>query len=175
MLRKLLIILSVMVSALSAQPAAADALAFTKSAIVISDQLGSTRSIPGAVVEYKLLYTNPLANLFVPVRNIVTSDVLPANVVMRVSDLALAGKGPVEFADGNLLGTGLLGSGLSYSFTSLGSSSDGIEFFNGTTWAYQPQPDADGYDPNVRAIRITTTGQFVTTSSFQLRFRVKIR
>lgn len=172
MLRKLLILLPALVAA---SPAAAESLAFTKSATVVSDSLGSTRSIPGAVVEYKLLYTNPLANLFTPVRNIVTSDTLPANVVMRVADVAIAGKGPVEFADGNLLGTGLLGSGLAYNFTSLGSTTDGIEFFDGTSWTYQPQPDADGYDANVRAIRVTTTGQFVTTSMFRLRFRVRIR
>lgn len=161
---------------LFATPAWGDSLTVTKTATVISDPLGYTlvpRSLPGAIVDYKVLYQNPSGNFLKPVRNLVTEDVLPANVVLNVGDLAGAGKGPVEFVDGGLLGLGA--SGLGYSFASLASSTDGLEFYNGTTWAYTPQPDAAGYDPAVRAIRVTTTATFATNTSFQLRYRVKIR
>ncbi|RZK00601.1 MAG: hypothetical protein EOO76_12115 [Novosphingobium sp.] len=162
----------------STSPALADPLTITKTATVISDPLGYTatpRSLPGAVVDYKVLYVNPNANWLWPVRNIVSEDLLPANVILRVTDIATAGKGPVEFLDGSLLGTGLGGSGLSYTFTSLASTTDGIDFYNGTTWTYTPQPDAGGYDANVRGIRVRTTSTFNTGTQFQLRFRVKIR
>jgi hypothetical protein len=174
-MRKALLALSLM---LLATPAMADSLTITKTATVISDPLGYTltpRSLPGAVVDYKVLYQNPVGNAFKPVRNIVTDDFLPANVILRVSDIGVAGKGPVEFLDGTPLGSGLFPSGLAYAFTSLASTSDGIDFYNGTSWGYIPQPDAAGYDANVRAIRITTTSTFATGTQFQLRYRVKIR
>lgn len=162
-----------------AAPAMADPLTITKTATVISDPLGYTltpRSLPGAVVDYKVLYQNPGANLFKPVKNIVTDDVLPANVVLKVSDLVTAGKGPLEFLDGSLLGLGLGGSGLTYAFTSLASQADSIDFSNGTSWGYVPQPDAQGYDANVRAIRISTgSTTFAAGTSFQIRYRVKIK
>jgi hypothetical protein len=159
------------------EASAAD-LAITKTATVVSDPVGSAapKSLPGAVVDYKVLFTNPLANVGKPVRNIVVEDQLPANVVLRVSDLAGAGKGPVEFLDGSVLGTGLFGSGLTCAFTSLSSTTDCIEFSrDGVTWTYTPVPDADGYDANVRAIRVRPLTTFSTSGSFQLRYRVKIK
>lgn len=162
-----------------AAPAMADPLTITKTATVISDPLGVTltpRSLPGAVVDYKVVYRNPGANWLTPVKNIVTDDVLPANVALKVSDLVTAGKGPLEFLDGSLLGLGLGGSGLTYTFTTLASTTDSIDFYNGTNWGYVPQPDADGYDANVRAIRISTgTTTFAAGTAFQFRYRVKIR
>lgn len=158
-------------------PAAANALAVTKTATVVSDPLANAapKSLPGAVVDYRVLFTNPLGNVTQPVRAIVIADTLPTNVVLRVSDIATAGKGPIEFADGNLLGLGLLGSGLSCPFVSLASTTDCVEFSNGTSWSYVPVPDADGYDANVRAIRVSPVTTFTTGGSFQLRYRVKIR
>lgn len=155
--------------------AAADALTATKTATVISDPVGSVapKSLPGAVVDYKIVFTNPLANALKPVANVVVEDQLPANVILRVSDLAAAGKGPVEFLDGGLLG--LLGSGMTCNFVSLASTTDCIEFSDGTSWTYVPAPDADGYDANVRAIRVRPLTTFTTAGSFQLRYRVKIR
>lgn len=158
-------------------PALADALAVTKTATVISDPLGNAapKSLPGAVVDYKVQFTNPLANATLPVRAIVVADMLPTNVILRVSDIATAGKGPVEFVDGSVLGSGLLGSGLTCPFVSLASTTDCIEFSNGTSWSYVPVADADGYDANVRAIRLSPGTTFSTGGSFRLRYRVKIR
>ena len=161
----------------AATPAAADSLSVTKTAVVVSDQVNAVnfKSLPGAAVDYRLLVTNPLANLAKPVRNIVIEDALPANVVLRVSDL-VTGKGPVEFTDGvNVIGLGLLTSGMTCVFVSLGSQADCIDFNDGTSWGYVPQPDANGFDATVRKIRVMPVTTFTTGGSFQLRFRVKIR
>ncbi len=159
-------------------PAAADPLVVTKSATVISDPVGTAitpRSIPGALVDYKLLCQNPLANALKTVKAIVVEDMLAPNVILRVRDIAVAGKGPVEFNDGSVLVAGLAASGLAYNFVSLANASDGIEFYNGSVWTYTPVADADGFDANVRGIRVTTTATFSAGTQFQLRYRVKIR
>ena len=157
--------------------AGADPLGVTKTAAVVADQVNliAPKALPGATVDYRVLFTNPTGNLLTPVRNISVEDVLPTRVVLRVADLAGAGKGPVEFLDGSLLGLGLLGSGLTCGFTSYASTTDCIEFFDGTSWTYAPTPDADGYDTRVRAIRVKPVTTFTTNGSFQIRYRVKIR
>lgn len=159
-----------------ATPAVAAPITMTKSVAMVSDPMNNTvpRSIPGAVADYKTLASNP-NSVLAPVRNIVLTETLPANVIFRVADIAAAGKGPVEFLDGSLLGTGLLGSGLVYTYSTSSPASDGLEFYDGVTWTYQPTADADGYDARVKAIRITLTSTFVAGTSFQLRYRVKIR
>lgn len=170
-------LIAALAAALAPAPAHADPIAVSKSVTLVSDPLGNLipRSLPGSVADYRTLATNPLANLFKPVRNIQLVETLPDMVVLRVADLAGPGKGPVEFVDGSLLGTGLLSSGLTYSYSASAPATDGLEYWNGTTWAYQPVADADGYDRNVRAIRITLGSTFATGSAFQLRYRVKIR
>lgn len=157
--------------------AIASNLVATKTATVISDPLNdpAPKSLPGAVVDYKVLFTNPVGNLSLPVRAVVVDDVLPTTVILRVSDLAGAGKGPVEFLDGSAAGTGLLGSGLTCTFTSLASTTDCIDFYDGTSWSYTPTPDVNGYDARVRAIRIKPLTTFSTSGSFQIRYRVMIR
>lgn len=163
--------------ALVAAPADADPLTITKGVGAISDPLGNLapRLLPGAVADYRTTASNPVGNLLKPVRNIVLTETLPPNVILRVSDIATAGKGPVEFADGSLLGTGLLASGLALAYSTTQPASDGLEFFDGTSWTYQPVADAGGYDTRVRAFRVTLTGTFATNTSFQLRYRVTIR
>ena len=174
-MRRAIPIAAALAMALQPMAAAADTLTVTKTATVISDPLGSAapKSLPGAVVDYKVVFTNPVTNAAKPVANIVVDDQLPANVILRVSDLAAAGKGPVEFLDGGLLG--LFSSGLSCTFVSLSSTSDCIEFSDGTSWTYVPVPDSNGYDANVRAIRVKPGTTFTTAGSFQLRYRVKIK
>jgi hypothetical protein len=170
--------LPALVALLAATPAAADPLTMTKSVTVISDPLGTLvpRSLPGSVVEYKTRTTNPIGNLLTTVKDLLLVENLPANVELRVADLAASGKGPVEFADGNLLGTGLLSSGLNYAYSATTPATDGLEFStNGTNWSYQPVANAAGYDPAVRAIRVKLTGSFSSATSFQLRYRARIR
>ncbi|MET3825319.1 putative repeat protein (TIGR01451 family) [Sphingomonas sp. PvP055] len=157
--------------------ARADPLTVTKTAAVVSDQISTVapKALPGATVDYRVLFSNPSGNLLTPVRNITIDDVLPTRVVLRVADIAAAGKGPVEFLDGSLLGLGLGGSGLSCGFTSYASTTDCIDFSDGTSWSYVPSPDADGYDARVRAIRVKPVTTFATNGSFQIRYRVKIQ
>jgi hypothetical protein len=157
-----------------AAPALAVPLTITKSVTMISDPLGSLvpRSVPGAIADYKTRADNPLGNVGRAVTDILMVENLPANVDLRVADLN-PGKGPVEFSDGAVLGLGA--SGLVYGYTSLTAPADALEFSSGTGWTYQPVADADGYDHNVRAIRVKLTQNFATSTSFQLRYRVRIR
>jgi hypothetical protein len=156
--------------------ALADPITATKSVTTVSDPMGNVipRAIPGAVLDYSATLANPIANLGKTVRGIAFEDQLPANVILRVSDLGASGSGPVVFTNGAII-LGVGDSGLTYSFTSLSSTSDGIEFSNGTSWAYIPVPDANGYDANVRAIRIKPVTNFKAGGSFTVRFRVKLR
>lgn len=155
--------------------ASADPLTITKSVTIVSDPVGNLtpRSIPGAVADYRTRATNPLANLLKPVTGIRLEEPLAAKLILYVGDLAGAGKGPVEFADGALLGLG--SSNLTYGYVSLAAAGDALEFSDGTGWGYRPVPDAAGYDANVRAIRVTVSGTFATNTAFQLRYRAKIR
>ena len=152
---------------------AASALTITKSSVVVADSVNALnpKALPGATVDYALLVDNPNGLLSgSPFRSVVISDVLSANTVLRTDDYDTAGMGPIEFADGNLLG--LTGSGLALSYKGLADDTDGVEFSNGITWSYHP---GAGFDPNVRAIRVTLTGTQAVLSTFRLRFRVKVK
>jgi hypothetical protein len=157
-------------------PALADPITATKSVGIVSDPMGNAipRAIPGAVVDYSATLANPIANLGKTVRGIAFEDQLPTNVILRVSDLGASGGGPVVFTNGAIV-LGVGDSGLTYSFSSLASATDGIEFSDGTSWTYTPVPDASGYDANVRAIRIKPLTTFKAGGSFTVRFRVKLR
>lgn len=166
--------------ALLAAPAAAQAAALvvTKTSAIVADQVNAVnpKALPGATVDYAIRVDNPNTVLSGnAVGAVVIADTIPATVTLRVADYGAAGSGPVEFADGNLLGLGLLGSGLGYSYAGLASATDGLEFYNGVTWSYTPVADAQGYDANVRAVRVKLTGTQAFSSSFRLRFRVRLK
>jgi len=172
---RVLIWLIALLAALLAPTAAfADALVGTKSATVVSDTLGNLvpRSLPGSVVDYRLNVSNPVGNLLKPVRGVVIVENIPANCDLQVTDLG-GGKGPVEFLDGNLLGTGLLGSGLTFTYNP--AIVDSVEFYDGATWASTTTATSGDYNPSIRAVRITLAGTFATSTAFQLRYRVRIR
>ena len=70
-------------------------------------------------------------------------------------------------------------SGLTYTFTSLGSITDDLEFSNdgGSTWTYTPVASGNGTDPAVTDIRINPKGIFggsigAGDPGFQLLFKV---
>ncbi len=172
MKRSLLLVLL----AATAAPAQADPISVTKTVTVVSAPIATAvpKSIPGAEVDYTIRLTNPLANAGQPVRNMVFEDVLPTSVMLRVRDIGAAGSGPVRFTNGPVV-LGVGDSGLTYVFRGLGDQTDSIEFWNGLTWSYTPVPDADGYDGNVRAIRIKPLTTFSTAGTFSLQFRVKLR
>lgn len=160
-----------------AVPSQAAPLGVVKARTVVSDGVDAInpKAIPGAVVDYTLTVTNPAANALATVGAVVVTDPLPAGVKLRVADLGAAGSGPVEFVDGNLLGLGLLGSGLTFGYTSLASTTDSVDFStDGVTFTYVPVADANGYDARVRAVRVRLTGSQAASSGFRLRFRTAI-
>ena len=162
--------------ALAAVSAGAAPLTLVKSSSVVADQVSATnpKALPGSTIDYALNVTNPATNGIVPVGAVVITETIPTTVKLRVADYGAAGSGPIEFADGSLLGTGLLASGLAYRFLSLGSTTDGVEFSSGSGWTYVPVADAAGYDANVRGVRITMTGTQTSGTTFRLRYRVQV-
>ncbi|NML05160.1 hypothetical protein [Sphingomonas sp. G-3-2-10] len=143
-------------------------LTITKTSAVVSDPQGNLlpKRVPGSLVDYTVTISNPNGAL-TTVNGVTFADAIPANTVLRVGDLGLLpGSGPIVYTDGLSL--------LSYSFTSLGSSTDRLDFSNdhGATWTYTPSGE---FDANVTNIRVRMGGNQVAGSSFTLRFRVKVK
>ena len=159
-----------------ASPALADPIGATKTVSIVTDPLGnlSPRGVPGAVIEYRIVLTNPASNATLPVRNMIYEDQLPSGVKLRVADLGVSGSGPVGFTDGEVV-LGIGASGLTVTFAGLGSATDGLDFSDGSSWSYTPVADGDGYDARVRAIRIKPLTTFKTGGSFTLRYRAQIK
>lgn len=123
---------------------------------VVSDPVqGSSnpKSIPGAVVHYVLRLSNSGPGR-VDSNSLAISNPLPPHMEMYVGDFAGPGLGPVLFVDGVPV------SGLSWTFISLASPTDSVDFSNdnGASWTYVPTPDANGYDPAVTHIRLRPRG-----------------
>lgn len=167
----------ILAALLLAAPAAAAPLTTTKTSTLVSDPIDGVvvpKRIPGALVDYNIRVNNP-NGVLISVGGISVSDHVPAGTDIFLGDLGPAGSGPVEFTDGNLLGLGLLGSGLDYSYGGLGAA-DSLEFSNnnGASYTYTPSP-VGGYDSAVTDIRVRPSGGFAAGSSFNLRFRVRVR
>lgn len=151
----------------------------TKVSAVISDPVNGVtnpKRIPGAIIEYTLLITNP--GIAMTSNSVVMIDALDPNTSLVVTDIAGAGSGPVAFAQGTVA------SGLTYTFTNAASATDDVEFFNATSGGARITtltPNALGCDASVRRIEINPKGVFAdgtavgTDPSFTLRFRVCIR
>ncbi len=147
-----------------------------KAATTYSDPFNGTtnpKAIPGGVVEYLITVTNQGPGR--PDNNsVVVTEAVPTNTALFVGDLGGPGSGPVEFTDGSPT------SGLTYTFTSLSSTTDDIAFSNngGSTFTYVPTPDGDGYDSNVTHFQVTPQGIFNGSGGgdpdFQLTFRVRV-
>ena len=149
-------------------------LTVVKLSLVYSDPVNGTsnpKAIPGAVVEYQVVLTNPAPN---PVDNdsVFVRDPLPPQVALRVADIGAVGSGPVSFTNG------VPSSGMTYAFTALGSTTDDLEFSSdgGATWTYVPTPDANGVDSAVTGIRVNPKGVFnANNAQFTLRYRVRVK
>lgn len=134
------------------------ALHVTKLSTVVRDPVNDTsnpKSIPGSEVEYSISIGNQGAGT-VDSDSIAISDPVPANTCLVVLDVAGPGSGPIEFVDG------LPSSDLSYTFISLASSADDVDFSNdgGLTYIYTPTANAQGCDPAVTDIQINPKGTF---------------
>jgi len=150
------------------------AITVVKSRTIVSDPYnGSTnpKAIPGALMNYNVSVTNSNAGTADAGTTVVT-EAVPSNMRLYVNDLGGAGSGPVVFTNGSPT------SGLTYTFTSLASTTDSIAFSNngGSTYTYTPVPDANGYDSNVTHFRITPAGTFNgNTGSGSPNFQVQLR
>jgi len=153
-------------------------LSIVKSTLTLEDPVNGTtdpKAIPGAIERYLIEITNTGSGP-ADADSVFITDSLPAFMALRVIDYDGTNPGPVAFVNGSPV------SGLSYTFTSLGSGTDDIEFSNdgGTTWTYTPVDSGDGTDPAVTDIRINPKGIFAGNTgggdpSFQLLFKAVIQ
>jgi uncharacterized repeat protein (TIGR01451 family) len=149
------------------------ALTVVKLSTTVSDPVNVTtnpKAIPGAIVEYQIIVTNPAAN---PIdgNTVFITDQVPAHMDLRVADIGAAGSGPVQYVNGSPA------SGLTYTFTALGNAGDDIAFSNdgGATWGYTPSLGADGVDPAVTHVRINPKGVFnANNAQFTIKLRMRI-
>ncbi len=158
--------------------AGAAALTVTKTPSLVSDPVDGTvlpKVLPGAIVGYDVLVKNP--NVATVAKNVVISDDISDLASQGAEYYVGTGDNPVTFSDGNVLGLGLFSSGLAYTYTSLSSTTDSVDFSSdhGVTWTYVPHPDVDGYDPLVTNIRVSPSGNFAALSGFNLHLKVRIR
>jgi uncharacterized repeat protein (TIGR01451 family) len=153
-------------------------LTHVKTSALVSDPVNGTvnpKRIPGALVDYTLLVTNTGEGT-VDDNGIAVIDAVPANTRLYLGDLGGAGSGPVAFVNGSPA------SGLTWTYTSLASGTDDLDFSNngGSTWTHVPTADPGGYDTSgTTHIRMRPKGTMAGASaggnpSFQLRFRVRI-
>lgn len=148
-------------------------LTVVKLSTVVSDPVNGTtnpKAIPGAIVEYQLIFTNPESNQ-IDNNTIIATDVIPARMDLRVVDIAGPGSGPVQFVNGSP------SSGLTYTYTSPSSATDDVAFSsnNGATWTHAPAADANGTDPAVTTIRINPKGAFNgSNAQFTLKLRMRV-
>jgi hypothetical protein len=150
-------------------------LVHRKTVAVVSDPVNGTtrpKSIPGAVEEYTLRLTNSGQGT-ADTDAVSIVDSIPANTELFVGDLGGAGSGPVAFTQGSPT------SALSYTFTSLASNTDDLEFSNdgGASFNYVP---SGSYDPNVTHVRISPNGRMAANTGsgnpyFELRLRVRVK
>ena len=146
-------------------------LTIVKSSAVYSDPYNGTtnpKAIPGGFVAYTVLVSNP-ATLAVDSNSIIVVDATPANLRLYVGNIP-GGTGPILFVNGTP------SSALTYTFTSLASTTDDVEFSNngGTTWTYVPVPDVNGVDTTVTHMRIRPKGAMAAGSSFSLYFGYRV-
>jgi hypothetical protein len=145
----------------------------SKASAVVSDPINGTtnpKRIPTALVDYTITVTNS-ANGAVDSNAVAIVDPVPANVELLVGNLNGAGSGPIVFTNG------APASGLTYTFSSLGSPTDDVAFSNdgGVTFNYTPTANANGTDSAVTHIRVNPKGSMNSSGSFLIRFRVRLK
>ncbi len=149
------------------------ALSVTKASVSFVDDLGSGFALPSATVEYLITVQNS-GNAPPNHDSVVITEALPPELALVITDFAVPGAGPVQFQDGSP------GSGLAFSFSSLGSMTDSISFStDGLDFTYSPSDSGNGTDPLITHIRITPLGFMVPdtgsgATSFSLRLKGKI-
>lgn len=148
----------------------------TKTPLVISDPVNGTnnpKAIPGAVVQYSIVAINQGKGA-TDNNSVVIADAVPENTSFIVSNFDGSTNGPLKFSDAASPNN----SGLSYNFSALNSSTDGLEFsLDGTDYSYSPVADVNGTDSNIRFFRIRPTGAMGAAGSTnlpQFEFKYKV-
>lgn len=148
------------------------AMSITKTVAIGSDNVTGTtnpHAIPDAFVDYTIVVKNN-ASYTVTNNSVVVSDPTPANLSMFVGNLN-GTSGPIVFTNGSP------SSGLTYTYTSLNSLTDNVDFSNnnGSTWTYIPTPNSNGVDTSVTNFRIKPSGSMSPNSSFSFKVRYQIK
>ncbi len=152
-------------------------IVIVKTSQVVRDPINAAsnpKAVPGAWLDYRIVVTNQGAGQG---EQVVVVDDLPPQGALFVGALG-AGGSPIEFIDGAAPN----GSGLSFTFTSLASTTDDLDFSaNGGAdgFTYVPIPDAAGFDGSVTDVRVRPQGLFRgaapgVTPRFTLRMRVRV-
>lgn len=150
------------------------ALTVSKNSQTIFDPVNSSnyKAIPNAIVEYSVGVENAGYG-YVDINTTSISDPLAAGTTFYFGSPL----NPATFVDG------LTVSGLSFTFASLASTTDDIDFSNdGGATFITPTVDANGFDttsPPINYIRLNPKGEFrgsdgVNNPSMQINFRVRV-
>lgn len=124
------------------------------------------KMIPGAIVNYTITVANP-GTLPITADSIIAVDPLPNIVSMVVGDFGGAGSGPVSFSP--------LASGLSYTFQTLASMTDDLDFSSdGVNWTKVATPGASNADTTVTHLRVRPKGTMAAGTTFSFIFRALI-
>lgn len=143
-------------------------LTVVKSLQRYSDPVNGTnnpKTIPGGEVIYTIIVTNTGAGS--PDNNTVDiTDVIPTNTIMCVANTCY--NPPVTFSCSTTPACGL----------TFNYGSD-LTFYDAGNNVYVPNPDANGYDPNVKKIKVNPKGVLTGSTgpphpSFTITFKVKI-
>lgn len=156
----------------------APALLVVKSSSLVSDPLNGTtnpKAVPGAKVRYTVSASNSTEGT-TDSGSTQFTDAVPAALKLCVSDLNGTGSGPLIFTNG------ATSSGLTYTYSSLASTTDSLAFSNnnGASFAYTPVADSSGCDANVTHVRVTPSGAFAgktgaTNPSVTLQMMMQVK
>lgn len=153
------------------------ALVISKSVQTTSDPVNGAsfpKAVPGATMTYTVGVSNS-GDGAVDTDTVEVTDPIPANTALVVVDFDGSNPGPVAFVDG------ATASGLNYTFTSLASTTDDIEFSSdgGASYTYMPVDIGDGTDPAVTHIRVNPQGSLAASAGsdpgFELLYRVRVQ
>ena len=142
------------------------AVTMVKSSVLSTSPVpGNLKRIPQSVVRYDVTVTNSGPGS-VDANTLVITDPIPANTAMYV---ATTPANPVVFVNGATPSGLIFNYATNVSYSSTGASGP---------WTYTPVPDANGFDPAVRAVRIAPGGTMSAAGagnpSFTMQFRIRI-
>ena len=150
------------------------AITISKNSSVLSDPINASnpKAIPGAIVEYIVAVSNGGFG-YVDTDTVILTDPLATGSTFFFGSPVT----PITFTDG------ATSSGLTFTFTSLASTTDDVDFSNdGGGTFITPTADASGFDttsPSINYIRINPKGGFrgsdgVNNPSMQINFKVRV-